>query len=124
MVFQFIEDIESCMSHLSGILKPGGVFAFTVFNPDYVRPKHGEGKLFQNFENPEQPTKGFMVPTADTKIPVFVRTEEEYDDVCTCFGLQRVYLDRPAFTPEFLEKYPSDADTMIPEYLVLVYEKL
>ncbi len=123
MVFQFVEDIETCIRHLDVVLKSGGVLAFAIFNPDYVEPNHGDGKLFRFFKAPDQPTKGFMVPTDDTKIQVFIRTEEEYDNIFRPLGYHRIYVDKPSFTREFLEKYPTDADTTMPEYLVLVYKK-
>lgn len=123
MVFQFVEDIESCFRNLDAALKSGGVLSFAVFNPDYVERNHGDGKLFRNFKTPEQPTRGFMAPTEDTMIPVFMRIEEEYDNVLRPLGYQRIYADKPPFTSEFLGKYPSDADTIEPEYLVMTYKK-
>lgn len=123
MVFQFVEDIESCFRNLDAALKSGGVLSFAVFNPNYVERNHGDGKLFRNFQTPEQPTKGFMAATEDTKIPVFMRIEEEYDNALRPLGYQRIYADKPSFTPEFLDKYPSDADTTQPEYLVMTYKK-
>ena len=123
MVFQFVEEIESCFRNLDAALKSGGVISFAVFNPDYVQPNHGDGKLFQYFKTPEQPTKGFMVPMEDAKIPVFMRIEEEYDNAILPLGYQRIYSEKPPFIPAFLEKYPSDADTTRPEYLVMTYKK-
>ncbi len=123
MVFQFIDDIEGCIRSLVEILKSGGVFAFAVFNPDYVRNNHGKGKLFDGFENPHVPAQGYMCVGEEIRIPVFMRTESEYDRFASSVGLGRVHADKPPFTEAFLQKYPSGTDTTEPEYLVMVYAK-
>ena len=123
MVFQFINNIESCIAHLFDALKPEGVIAFAVFNPEYVAPNHGDTKLFRGFQSPDNPTIGYMVPIENTRIPVFIRTEEEYDAIFIRRGFRRLYSDKPPFTPEFLNKYPSSMDTKKPEYLVIAYQR-
>lgn len=123
MVFQFVDDMEECIRNLVEILKPGGVFAFAVFNPDYVRNNHGKGKLFDGFEGPQIPARGYMCVGEEIRIPVFMRAESEYDQLASSVGLSRVYTDKPPFTESFLQKYPSGTDTTEPEYLVMVYAK-
>lgn len=124
MVFQFVEDIMTCIKDLDGALKSGGVFAFAVFNPDYVKYNHGAGKLFDGFEMPDYPARGYMCLSESTKIPVFVRTITEYDEVFNSIGYHQVYADTPLFTTAFLKQYPTNDDTSCPEYLVLSYQKV
>ncbi len=120
MVLQFIEDIERCIRTLKASLRPGGIFAFAVFNPKFVQLNHGPGQLFSGFADPCHPTFGFM-HIRNEGIPVFIRTSEEYDAICNALGHERIYLDEPPFNDEFKRRYPQDVDTTYSEYLILVY---
>ncbi len=124
MVLHFIDNITDMLRQLAALLKPNGVLAFAVFNHDYVMANHGEKRPFNGFD-PQDPVNGFMTIGNDTRIPVFLRTEAEYDAILEPLGFQRIFASKPPFTQEFINKYPSDVlNCSQPEYIVLGYKKL
>jgi SAM-dependent methyltransferase len=122
MVLQFIEDVQTALSDLHNGLNNTGVLAFAVHNPAYVRANVGKGKKFTGFDDPQSPERGY-IHLGDQAVPFFLRDERFYDEMLTAIGLKRVYSDRPPFTKDFLDKYPVNADTSEPEFLVLVYQR-
>ena len=124
MVFQFIENIDEFFLDLQAAIKPEGVLAFAVFNPAFVTKNHGPEKEFDNFVTPNSPTDGLFVFNKHIQIPVFIRTESDYDKHLEPFGFKRIYLDKPIFSTYYLTNFASDSDTSEPEFLVLSYQKL
>jgi SAM-dependent methyltransferase len=124
MTFQFIENFEEVFKSLDSKLKVGGVFAFAIFNTDFFDKNFGnENSKFKLFQSKGGEVK--MCISADTEISVYIHNEKYYDDVFLKNGYQKVFSDRPPFTPEFNEKYPDpDTNTEVPEYLILVYKKV
>jgi len=123
MAIPFIDPIDQLFSRLNHVLKPGGVLAMAVFNPDYVTKNHGGEKCFCDFETPDQPTTGFLRFKTNIKIPVFIRTLEQYDQQILPLGYKRIFHDVPPFTEEYLANYQIEDDTSFPEFLILVYQK-
>ncbi len=124
MVFQFIKDIAGTFKVISALLKPNGVLAFAVFNPEYVKSNCGIDMPFQDFANKEELTEGCFCPEPDLKIPVYIRDEKNYDSLLETIGFRRIAAYRPPFTQEFLSLYPmSGANTDCSEYIVMVYQK-
>jgi ubiquinone/menaquinone biosynthesis C-methylase UbiE len=80
MTFQFIEDIEKAFEDLSKVLKPGGVFAFAVFNPAFIKESLRTNSYFEEFDFFEKPKRG-MLKLNGNKIPVFIRTAQEYNSL-------------------------------------------
>jgi 2-polyprenyl-3-methyl-5-hydroxy-6-metoxy-1,4-benzoquinol methylase len=123
MVLQFIKDLEETLHSLCLMLNPSGILAFAVFNPAYVLTNHGEAKPFQDFTEEENFSVGSMCPTNDARIPVFIRSEQDYDALLRPFGVTRIHMEKPPFNEEFLKKFPKRTSTDESEYLVLVYLK-
>ena len=123
MVIQFIDNMHQFFANINRVLNPGGLLAFAVFNPDYVAKNHGRGKSFEGFETPDRPTYGFLCLTKGTRIPVFIRTIEEYDQQIISLGYKKIYADKPEFTAQYLTQFKTNGDTGSPEFLVLVYQK-
>ncbi len=118
MVFQFIEAIEETIAQFNQALSAGGVIAFAVFNPDFIQANLGKDKVFQANE-----IGGSSMHVRDLSIPLFQRTEDQYDSIMHRYACERIFMDKPPFTQEFLEKYPTPDDTEFSEYLILGYRK-
>lgn len=123
MVIQFIENSAQFFININKALKLGGLLAFAVFNPDHVTRNHGEGLCFDGFDTPNEPKSGYMCLTKETRIPVFIRTLEEYDDQIIPLGYERIYTEKPGFTSQYLAEYHPSFDTSSPEFLIIVYQK-
>ena len=122
MALPFIHPIEATLDALDRALRPRGVLAFVVFNPDFIRSNTGAGGLFLETTTPSHPTMRFMV-MEDMRIPVYARTANEYDAMLKRRGYERVLCRRPRFTRAFLDRYPQEVNTRFSEYLILVYRK-
>lgn len=122
MALQFIPNIAETFDDLDKALHPQGIIAFAVFNPDFIRTNTGEDRMFIQKDRPEQGTDLFMV-AGGMYIPVYSRSEYDYDTLLESLGYVRVFCKRPEFTHDFLEKYPQSADTSFSEYLIMGYRK-
>lgn len=123
MVFPFVDNMKLLLTNLNNVLKPNGVLAFAVFNPEYVTKNHGDGKCFYDFEIPWHPKNGFLRFGKNINFPVFIRTLEEYDDQIIPFGYKRIFTDTPPFTKQYLAQYKTSSDTSSSEFLTLIYQK-
>ena len=122
MVFQFVQDIESTMDDLDKALRPGGLIAFAVFNPDHVRNNKGKGGAFLQISGRSSSIETFMLISAG-RIPVYIRTERVYNSLLRERGYTRVLCKRPRFTRAFLDRYPQSIDTRFSEYIIIVIKK-
>ncbi len=122
MVFQFIEDIETLFKNLIDILKPQGLLIFAVHNPEVVKTAiERKLTLFTDFQSAENPRKG-LIHLGTASIPIFIRTTAEYDEITCRLGLIKVFENRPPFTKEFLDNYPTEVPD-VSNFLVLGYTK-
>lgn len=122
MTFQFVEDIEKTFHDIHNVLEPGGIFTFAVHNPEQIKKFLPLGILFENFDSNENPKKGIL-HINDTRIPLFIRTAQEYNELLKPLGFESLFEEYPPFTKEFLEKYPLSVPTDVPEYLIMGYKK-
>lgn len=117
MVFQFINDIDSTIKNIVSLLKPNGLIVYAVFNTKFIK-ENSNNKVFTGFTNNQT---GYMELKKGVKIPVFNRSESEYRYLFEKFGYKEVYLDFPAFTEEFLDKYKMPFSTKNSEYLIQAF---
>lgn len=117
MVLQFIEDIEATIDTLTALLKPGGLIIYAVFNPGFLKANSGSD-VFTGFSDGRT---GFMELKKGVSIPVHSRTEAEYREIFGQNGCEEIYIDYPAFSKEFLDKYPMPFATEQPEYLIQAF---
>lgn len=117
MALQFISGIDDTLEALDSALQPNGLFAFAVFNPEFVSSNTGNAGYFEHKD-------GQLCMMADgLHIPVYTRDENDYDKRLCKLGYNRFFLKKPEFTSEFLERYPQSMNTQFSEYLILVYQK-
>jgi ubiquinone/menaquinone biosynthesis C-methylase UbiE len=122
MTLQFIEDIEKTLDALSSALVSEGILTFAVHNPKCITAHIKAGILFEDFESVENPKKGIL-NFDGIKIPIFIRTASEYNEMLQKRGFKPLVEAYPPFTKEFLEKYPIDGPTEESEFLILGYKK-
>lgn len=123
MTFQFIEDIEKSFSDLAKVLNHNGLFTFAVHNPEQIKEYLRAGILFEDFDSLKIPKKGIL-NLKGNRIPIFVRSANEYNQILGEIGFEPLMEEYPPFTREFLEQYPSSVPTAIPEFLILGYRKV
>lgn len=119
MVLQFIEDIDSTIRNILSLLKPNALIIYAVFNPKFIKENSGNN-VFTGFTNNQT---GHMELKKGVKIPVYNRTKSEYRNIFEKYGYEEVYLDLPAFTEEFLNKYKMPFSTNSPEYLIQGFKR-
>lgn len=119
MVFQFIDNIDSTIKNTISLLKPNALIIFAVFNPKFIE-ENSKNNIFTDFTSNQT---GYMELKKGVKIPVYNRTESDYRNIFEKFGYEEVYLDLPAFTEEFLNKYKMPFSTKSPEYLIQGFRK-
>src|SRR3989338_1142779 len=107
MVFQFINDVQTTLEKLIAALKQGGLLFFAVHNPEYVELSKQSGHY-----------KDGVLNLDGTEVPIYVRNANDYNEILTRWGMKKIYEDYPAFTQEYLAKYPSEI-TSVSEYLLL-----
>lgn len=117
MVFQFIEDIQATVDTLTALLKPGGLIICAVFNPGFLTANSGSG-VFGGFSDGRT---GFMELKEGVRVAVHSRSEAEYREIFGQNGCEQVYIDYPAFSREFLDKYPMPFATEQAEYLIQAF---
>ncbi len=123
MTFQFIENIDMCFNDIANVLERDGIFIFAVHNPAMVTRYIKAGILFEDFDSVEKPNKGIL-NLRGNRIPIFIRTAEQYNQLLKDKGFEPLLEVYPPFTKEFLTKYPIDAPTDQPEFLILGYRKV
>lgn len=119
MALQFVENIDDTLKHLTNAISPAGVLVFAVHNPDYVADGMDRGKYPSCIDTPSglRTTLRFG---QTVEVPMFIRSEDDYDRILLANGFQRVFHDKPPFTEEFIAKYGANQNPH-PEYLVLGY---
>lgn len=124
MVFQFIREIDLSFRALDRLIKPSGVFAFSVFHPPFVAGLLKTKSIFKDFDSMDFPTHGLMELVKGTRIPVYLRGAEEYTGLLTCLGYEKIFEATPPFTEEFLAQYPASFPARDPEFLILGFQKI
>lgn len=122
MTFQFVEDIEKTFRNIHNVLEPGGIFVFAVFNPTFIKECLRTKTFFEDFDSFERPKIGKFNLNGN-KIPVFIRTAQEYNEMLSKLGFEPLLEKYPPFTEEFLRKYPISTLVNESEYLILGYKK-
>lgn len=128
--FQFIDDIINTIEQLDSLLKPGGLFIFATFNPQFVINCINENVLLVDFDSTDNPKKGFMQLGDDIRIPTFIRNAKEYEKIFAKFNYKKILEDYPPLTKSFLEKYPLRvppdklAPSKDPEHLIMGFKKI
>lgn len=119
MVFQFIdnENIEGVFKKIVRTLKVGGVLAFAVFNPSFV--DRNKGALFHDTNGMELN----LIFSEESKVSTFIRDDFFYIELAKKLGLKLTFFDKPPFTKEFIEKYPTNDDVEESEYSIFVFKK-
>jgi len=119
MVLQFIEDIDSTINNIISLLKPNALIIYAVFHPKFIE-ENSENNVFTGFTNNQT---GYMELKKGVRVPVYIRTESEYRNLFKKYGYEETYLDLPAFTEEFLNKYKMPFSTDYPEYLIQGFKR-
>lgn len=117
MVFQFIYDIDATIKNIISLLKSNGLIVYAVFNPKFIKA-NSNNNVFTGFTNNQT---GYMELKKGVKIPVFNRSASEYRYLFEKLGYKEVYLDFPAFTEEFIDKYKMPFSTKNSEYLIQAF---
>jgi 2-polyprenyl-3-methyl-5-hydroxy-6-metoxy-1,4-benzoquinol methylase len=123
MTFQFIENIEESLTDLSNASIHNGLFTFAVHNPKLIKEYLHAEILFEDFDSKINPKKGIL-NLGGNRIPIFIRSADEYNQILQKMGFEPLIEEYPPFTKEFLEKYPSSDPTDTPEFLILGYRKV
>ena len=123
MVFQFVEDMDEMLRQAAAALPEGGLLVFAVFNPAYVAERSQAGRTFLGFDSNTSPTTGFLEFSGGIRVPTFIRTAREYNDLAQSHGLTDLMEAYPPFTEEFLARFPQSVPTKHSEYLILGYGK-
>lgn len=107
MSFQFVPDLEACLSGLTAHLLPGGLLTFAVFNPEFVTAdEHG---IFRSTDH------HVRLQVAGELFPVTALwSAAEYRTVLQGLGYTDLY--------EKCHAFPEEA-TGVPEYLILTFKK-
>jgi hypothetical protein len=63
-----------------------------------------------------------LIDLGGNKIPVFIRTAEDYNKILNFLGLEKIFEEYPPFTEEFLSRYNTNVPDFA-EYLILGYKK-
>lgn len=121
-VFEWIEEIESVISRMSLLLKKGGILMFAVFPKDHIRDSLVIHDLFEDFDSDDDPKFGYA-NFDGIRVPVFIKSAEEYDEIALRNGFSKELEEYPPYTSEFLKKYNWTA-SLYPEMAILVYRKL
>lgn len=128
-VFQFIENFTEFIKKLDKHLRQDGPIIFAVFNIDFVRNCIKENILLMDFDSGNRPQKGFFVLGDKIRIPVYIRTAEEYKKTFKDLGYKCILEEYPPFTKAFLEKYPLQvsktqvAPSKDPEFMIMGFKK-
>ena len=123
MTFQFVENIKKTFQEIYDTLEVGGILTFAVHNPEQIKTFIPLGILFENFDSNKNPKNGIL-NLEGTKIPIFIRTAQEYNQLLQPLGFEPLLEEYPPFTKEFTRKYPSSEPVDVPEYLILGYKKV
>jgi len=122
MTFQFVEDIEKVFHNITKVLQSEGIFVFAVFNPEFIKECLRTKTFFENFDSFEKPQTGIFNLNGN-KIPVFIRTVQEYNEILKNLNFEPIIESYPPFTEEFLRKYPISNLINESEYMTLGYKK-
>lgn len=126
--FQFIENIKQTVNNLDRALNPNGIIVFATFNPKFAINCIKEKVLLVDFDSDTKPTKGTL-QLGDIRIPTYIRTAKEYDELFFDLGYSKILEEYPPLTKGFLEKYPlrvppdKIAPAKDPEHMILGYKK-
>lgn len=123
MTFPFIDNFKDAFKRLVKKLKPNGLIILADFNRAWVKVCLSNKVSFANFDSNKDPKKGGKV-FGDIRIPVFIRSAKEYDEIAKLNGLTKIFEDCPPFTKTFIKQYPDKRPKHIPEYLILGYKKI
>lgn len=107
MAFQFVPDLETCLSRLTDHLLPGGILTFAVFNPEFVTAdEHG---IFPSSD------RHLRLQMAEELFPVTANWgSDEYKAVLQGLGSTNLYDKCHAF---------PEGSTGVPEYLIMAFRK-
>ncbi len=123
MTVQFLADASEALRVLCDRVRPEGVLALVVHNPDYVRAWLPAGTRYVGFDSADAPRHGRLDFGSYGSVALHVRTAEEYDTLARSNGMRPAVRESPPFTEDFLRRYPpeSGAPTHVSEYLILGY---
>lgn len=127
MVFQFIENIEQTIAGLLPTLKSDGLVIYAVFNPEFVydnSAKNDAGLFSPVSDQADGTACSTMALKQGIRIPFYIRTQDDYRALFARYGMQEVYLDYPAFSPEFLREYNMRCSTKQPEFLIQAFRRV
>lgn len=107
MSFQFVPDLEACLSKLTGHLLPGGILTFAVFNPEFVTAdEHG---IFPSTD------RRVRLQVAEELFPVTANWgADDYKSVLQELGYTNLYDKCHAF---------PEGSAGVPEYLIMAFRK-
>lgn len=122
MTFPFIENIEETFEIFNNSIKKNGLIILAAFNPEWVKTCLQKNVFFANFDSPKNPRRGWKT-FENFKIPVYIRSEEEYCNIAKSLAMSKILELKPQFTKEFIEKYPDYQPNNVPEYIILGFKK-
>jgi|GEM_PF-1520001 len=118
---EWIEDIDSALANLAKVIVSGGLLVFAVFPKDHVRDSLYIKDLFEDFDSLINPSFGYA-NFDGVRVPVWIRSQEVYDELLRGLGLTRTYFNEPGYPKGFFEKY-NWTGSKYPEMMVLAYRK-
>ena len=118
MVFSFVPTLDKILPQLVSMIDPGGVMVIATFNPPFVANLAAAGISFCDLDDPRRPTKAVMRMKPGLRIPVFVRSAEQYAAFFGGYGWKEISRIRPPFHPVFREQHPVPFPVEDPEFLI------
>lgn len=119
--WEWIENIETVIAKLAVMLKDNGIVIFSVFPKNHVVDSLIIKDLFENFDSPIDPHKGY-VNFEGIKIPVYIRGAKYYERVMEKNGFTKILESYPPYPLHFLKKYHWSGSKK-PEMLIMSFRK-
>lgn len=122
MNFHFLEDFESRLPLLRGLLRERGIVVFAVYNPEYVESCHRAKVVFRSLRTVSK-TSVARMQGKHRLIDTYVRSKEDYRRLFEKHGFEYLSSRYPPFTSEFLEQNRWKLPAEDAEYLIMVMRK-
>jgi len=119
---EWISNINSALKDITQTLKKDGMFLMAIFPKKHVIESLKIKDLFEDFEDPQNPTKG-VANFDGVKVPVYIREPKFFDNAITGLGFEKVLEYYPQYPQDFFTHYKWTG-ARYPEMVILAYKKL